>query len=266
MKKKILSLLLAVCMIMPCVFALNACTQTPPPEGPGPLTNSEKSVIYKEVAVSAWAEIGVDDPTVETSGNELMSVSIPDKKQETTDPSDLMLIKMNSNNMASVLYFIGLLYENSNFALTNGVVKFDGSAEISFGGTPVEYNYTFTLKPQLDIENNKVYLEAHTVANGTEEQYIVVDANYNFESKTMISFRTYTISGGMYCDLGITEDNKYKIYGTMDTTDTLAVAIDAEFNSFKTAVQNVSKLNTLFSEEIQEYMTINSKVMTELMG
>lgn len=267
MKKKSLSFALAICLLMSCVFALAACGKNPPSEEPNnELTNAQKATIYKEVAVSAWSEIGVDDPTAETAAFALTSATnIPDKKQETTDANDLLLIKMNSNNMASVLYFIGLLYENSNFALTDGVVKFDGTASLTDMGNPFEYNYTFTLKPQLDIENNKVYLEAYTVVNDVYEQYIVIDANYNFETKTMLSFRMYTISGDIYLDLGITENDEYKLYATMDTTDTLAVAINSEFTAFKNAVQNTPRLNGLFSEEIQAYMTLCNKVQADLM-
>ncbi|MBQ7348747.1 MAG: hypothetical protein IJW47_02005, partial [Clostridia bacterium] len=110
MKKRILSLVLAICLIVPCAFSLVACKGSTPP--PATLTNAELAVVYKEVAVSTWSEIGVDDPTTETTALALMSASsIPDKKQETTDAYDLLLIKMNSNNMAGVLYFIGLLFQ-----------------------------------------------------------------------------------------------------------------------------------------------------------
>lgn len=263
MKKKFLSFILAICLLIPCAFALTACGKNPSPDE---LTSAQKATIYKEVAVSTWAEIGVDDPTIETTALALMSVSsIPDKKQETTDTDDLLLIKMNSNNMASVLYFIGLLYENPNFALTDGIVKFDGTASVGMEGESYEYSYTFTLKPSLDIENNKVYLESYTITNGLYEQYIVIDANYNFETKTMLSFRMCAVSGGeMYLDLGITEDDKYEVYATTNTTDDFAVAIDSEFTSFKNTVQNIPKLNTLFSEEIQTYMTLCQKVQEEL--
>lgn len=270
MKKKFLSLILAICLIIPCAFALTACGGNPSSDGgrpsPDELTSAQKATIYKEVAVSTWAEIGVDDPTTETTALALMSaISIPDKKQETTDTNDLLLIKMNSNNMASVLYFIGLLYENPNFALTDGIVKFDGTASVGMEGESSEYSYTFTLKPSLDIENNKVYLESYTITNGIYEQYILIDANYNFETKTMLSFRMCAVSGGeMYLDLGITEDDKYEVYATMNTDDEFAVAIDGEFASFKNAVQNVPKLNSIFSEEIQTYMTLCQKVQEDL--
>lgn len=270
MKKKFLSFVLAICLLIPCAFALTACGKNLSPDGKNPsqdeLTSAQKATIYKEVAVSTWSEIGVDDPTTETTALALMSaISIPDKKQETTDTNDLLLIKMNSNNMASVLYFIGLLYENPNFALTDGIVKFDGTASVEMEGETSEYSYTFTLKPSLDIENNKVYLESYTITNGIYEQYILIDANYNFETKTMLSFRMCAVSGGeMYLDLGVTEDDKYEVYATTNTTDDFAVAIDSEFTSFKNAVQNIPKLNTLFSEEIQTYFTICNKVQAEL--
>lgn len=263
MKKKFLSFVLAICLLIPCAFALSACGENPPSND---LTNAQKATIYKEVALSAWSEIGIDDPTTQTTALALMSTSnIPDNKQEATEADDVLLIKMNSNNMASVLYFIGLLYENPNFAMTDGIVKFDGTASVGMEGESYEYDYTFTLKPQLDIENNKVYLESYTITNGTYEQYIVIEANYNFETKTMLSFRMCTVTGGeMYVDLGITEDNKYKVYATTNSADDFAVAINSEFISFKNAVQNIPKLNTLFSEEIQTYFTICNKVQAEL--
>lgn len=258
MKKKFLSFILAVCFVIPVAFTLTACGDKPPET----MTNAEMAATYKDVAKSTWSEIGVSDPTIDTSAAPLSNSVIPDKKQETSNASDLLQIKMNANNMASVLYLIGSLYENSNFALTNGVAKFDASVSIG----QMQMSYALTLKPELDVENNKVYLEAYIVVNQTNEQYIMVEANYDFENETLLSFRIYTLSGGMYVDIEMTADNKNKFYATIDSNDTFSVAVNQEFESFKDEVENITKLTLSFDTEFQNYMTLLNKVITELMG
>ena len=270
MKKRFLSLVLAVCMIISCAFAMTACTQTPPPGGSGGMTNDEIAVVYKDVAKSTWSEIGVSDPTVETSSLALLSSTIPDKKQETTLANDVLQIKLNANNMASVLYLIGALYENSNFELTNGVAKFSVSAEMA-GSI---YEYSFTIKPQLDVENNKVFLEAYIVVDnihGSMPQYFVVDANYNFESKTLLSFRIYTttydaqLSADIYVDIELTQDDKNKYYATIDASDDFAAAVASKKADFIGETQAVAELSFNFSTEVQTYMALLQKVIAQLM-
>ena len=53
-------------------------------------------------------------------------------------------------------------------------------------------------------------------------------------------------------------------YDTTSTTDEFAVAVEAEKNALTTASNDVTKLTTKFSSEIQVYMDVIQKVMTEM--
>lgn len=256
MKKKILGFALAASMVVAGAFTLTACG-----ESSQELTAAEKAVVYKEAAISTWEKMGVSDPTIETKTAALLSL-IPDKKQETANKNDILQIKMNANNMASVLYLVGSLYENSNFVMTDGYAKFSVSATI-FDYTN---EYEFTLKPELDIKNNKLYLAACITVGTVSSQYIVVDANYNFETKDLISFRLYTNTVGMYIDIEMGENGENKYYATMDGEDSFAVAVNAEKASFLSASESIAQLSYDFSAEYQAYMTLSQKVIEELGG
>ena len=46
----------------------------------------------------------------------------------------------------------------------------------------------------------------------TTNIFLYIGVDYNFETKTLVSFRLYTITAGSYLDIEMTEDNKNKIY------------------------------------------------------
>lgn len=256
MKKKILGFALAASMVVVGAFTLTACGG-----GSQELTDAEKAVVYKEAAISTWEKMGVSDPTTETKTAALLSF-IPDKKQETTSKDDILQIKMNANNMASVLYLVGSLYENPNFVTTNGYAKFAVSATIF----DLTSEYELTLKPELDTNNNKLYLAANITVNGKPSQYIAVDANYNFDTKDLISFRLYTNTVGIYIDIEMGENGENKYYATMDGEDSFAVAVNAEKDSFLSATESIAQISYDFSAEYQAYMTLSQKVIEELGG
>ncbi len=255
MKKKFLSFILAICLIIPCAFMLSACG-----ENPQNLTNAEMAVVYKDAAKSAWNKMGVSDPTIETSN--LLLSAVPDKKQNATDKNDILQVKLNANNMASILYLIGALYENANFVITDGYAKFSAEAEIF----DQSFEYDLTIEPKLDVKNNKLYLAAYIVVNKTNSQYIVVDANYDFGAKELKSFRMFTKTEAIYIDIGMDEKGINKFFATMDGSDDFAVAVDAENATFITNTETITKIDFDFSIEFQEYMTLSQKVVEELGG
>ena len=110
MKKKLLSVLLALVFTLPCMFSLAACKGDGESEE---LTNAQMSTIYKDVAVETWSKLGVSDPTTPAQAS-AMSVTIPDKKVETSDANSVLNIKMNANSMAGLMYMLSLLYQNEN--------------------------------------------------------------------------------------------------------------------------------------------------------
>lgn len=260
MKKKILSFVFAICFIIPCAFMFSACGNSIP-DSSQELTNTEMAVVYKDAAKSTWNKMGVSDPTIQASSITPTS-TLPDKKQNATDSDDIRQVKMNANNMASILYLIGALYENPNFALTEGYAKFSVTAQVF----EITFDYDLTIKPQLDVTNNKLYLSAYIVANQTSSQYVVVDADYNFSTKELISFRMYSKTPGIYVDIGMGKNGANKFFATMDSTDEFAVAVDAENVDFIANAQSIASLTFDFSLEFQEYMTLSQKVAQELGG
>lgn len=108
MKKKFVSIISSICLIIPCIFVFSACANTSKPEDG--LTSVELSNIYKEVAISTWNVIGISDSTVK-SNTQTTAVEISDKKTETTDINNLINIKRNANSMAGLVYLVSCLYQ-----------------------------------------------------------------------------------------------------------------------------------------------------------
>lgn len=267
MKQKILSFVLAICLIIPCAFALVGCEDQPPANPPTTLTATEKATIYKDVAVETWEKIGVNDPTVETAGISITPFSIPDLREEAQGTYEETMVRMNSNSVG-ILYFIGLLYENSTFSLTNGVAKFEAD---SMAG-PYEVHLVITMQPNIDIDNNKVSLKLITETTDKEtgdtlgSQFALFEANYNFETHTLNTFRLSSTTPGMYIDLGIDAQGKYLFYATEDATTDFAVAIDSSYNQMKTATASISKLVDSYTQEFAEYNKIIQRVQQQIMG
>lgn len=253
MKKKIFSFIMAICLILPAMLVISACA----PAGE-PLTKAELAVLYKEIAVETWAELGVNDPTQPVAQSTRLS-SVPDKRQETTDTHQVYNIKINANTMASVIYMVSLLYENETFETTNDIAIFDANATI-FGDT---FSQNYVLKTSIDKQNNKVYLETIVTVMGTS-QYSKVDVDYNFATQELIAFRYMANIMSDFVDMGLTADGKNMWYETSDATDTYAIAMTECKTQLEEAAESVTKLPGLFSEEVQAYMTILEKVKNEL--
>lgn len=242
MKNKILCLIMALFIFAPCVMMLSACT---PNEEP-PLTNVELAAIYKDIADSTWEKMDIQNPTTS-----LMS-AIPDFKTETSDADQVENIKLNANGMAGLLYMLGLLYENENFITTNNIAVFD--ANISIMQTNTIQNYI--LSSSIDKSLNKLYLEAVITTMGNK-QYSNLEADYNFETKELISFRFCSSIGEFaFVDMALTEDNKYMWYETDSASDEYAVSLLAKRDNFEASAVNIEKLSVFFDNEVQVYMDI----------
>lgn len=226
--------------------------------GGGELTRAELATTYKEVAESTWEMYDYQVPT--NSGLSLMSASIPDKKQEATEQSDIENIKMNMITMGAFLYMLGSLYTNDAFVVTNGYAKF--SATVSIGGGEFEQGYL--IKSSIDKPNGKIYFESIMSLADMSEQYSNLVITYDFTAKEVKAFTFITkISSGpmtMYGDMALTEDGKYLMYEidlalSTDANDFTA-AVDVVVNEFKSGAEGVEKLTTDFSSEMQIYFDV----------
>ena len=244
MKKKILNFIFTMFIIIPCMFAISACD----PTSPSTPTNAELAIIYKNVADKLWLKAGLENPT-ETISQTNASV---DLKQETNEPNAVENIKSNADSTAGLLYMISLLYQNENFNTTNNIAKFDATVTI-FDTTVVQ---SFTLSTSVDLQNNMLYLESISEVGGIQ-QYSQFQANYNFESKQLISFRFCSSIGEFaFVDMELTSDNKCMWYETEDPTNEYSVWLLAEKTSFVLDAENVEKLTANFDTEIQTYFTM----------
>ena len=234
-----------------------AVTVTAPP--PTEMTNAELAEVYKDIAVEAWAKIGIADPTA-SSQPALMSVVVPDKKQETTDEGAIDNIKINANSMAGMVYMLSLLYTNDNFVTTDGIAKFD--ANITMGGMP--FAQAYILKTDVDVENDKVYIETMITVEGNG-QYSLVEVDYDFDTETLKAFRyAGAMTFGEYVDMALTADGKNMWFTTSDSTDDFAVAMVTKMNAFTTASEQVTKLTANFDTEVQTYFTVLQSVIDQL--
>lgn len=257
MKKKILNIIFVICLMVPCMLMFGACGPTPPEE---PLTNAELSTLYKEVAVEAWETAGVSDPTAPSAQATLLSVSVPDKKQETDDVAQIANINMNANSMAGFVYMVSLLYANENFATTNNIAVFD--AQIMLGTQ--SFDQHFVLTTELSKQQNKVAVEVIVTVNGVA-QYSNVEISYDFNTQTLLSYRFITQVMDNYVDMALTQNDKYMWYSTNDEADTYAVAVNALKIDLQNRAESVQKLATNFGTEVQTYMDIVQQVMADMM-
>ncbi len=256
MSKKILALFLILCLF---ITAFTGCSQKPAGDNPptSELTNEELSAAYKQVAVSTWVSVGIDDPTVSVEPAQTFSVIVPDAKVEISfDGDEKDNIIMNSKSMGGLLYLLSSLYQNEYFALTNGIAKFD--ATVSMGTETFNQNYTITTS--LNKATGKVFVEVLTlVAEVNSEQYSCVEIDYNFNTSTLKSFRFYSYINILDAtvDMALTADGKYMWYESVSSQgDDVAQAIIQNKEDFNTRANSVEKLTTDFSEEMQIYFDV----------
>lgn len=271
MKKKILSLLMVLCLILPCGILLTGCGK----DKESKMSNEEKASAYKEVATKTWSKIGITNPLANLASYTSADNSNDDKIEVTiSDNNDNSLqFKITANNMATVLYLVGSLYENDNFKLTDGVVKFNATATVG----ETQRNYNFTLKPKLNIEKNKVYLEAYIAVDETSIQYVKVDADYDFDKSELkaftVDYYTYvnniidgqTSSDEIFTRVTLSDEGKAEIQQSKDSTKSFAQNITTNKNAFVDATKDVKKLEVNFNATIQAYFSLTTRLM-QLIG
>lgn len=267
MTKKLFSCMFAFLLLIPCMFLMTACANGNNDGDKGnptdSLTNEQLSDVYKQTALQTWSKIGIQDPTASGGNADALSVNITDKRAETTDSTNIQLIKQNAAADAALIYLLGELYNNASFVLTNDIVKFGTTSTI--GGMTCEYD--FILSPLIDTAKSKIYFEAivdvtmpssgSDSADGattqSSEQYVYAEFDYDFTKAELTAFRFCGIAGGMYIDLGIDSSGKNLIYYTTESTDDFAVAVNSAKTSLRNRAENISELSASFQTECQTY-------------
>ena len=233
-------------------------------------TNAELSVKYKDIAVALWNSAEVSDPTVD-AGPALVSAPVfPDVTDVTVDAGKIQNIKTNAASTGAIFYMISLLYQNAGFVLTNGVACFDAVCAVeTTPGSTTNMHYTFTIKPTLDEQNNKVVLELTSyIAEANATQYSYIEMNFNFEEKELSSYVFYSwidaIGGAV--GMALTEDGDYLYNSAEANTDAFAVAVIECKDAFVNANASLEKLTTNLDAEMQVYFDALNKILAEING
>lgn len=264
MKKKILSLIMVLCLVLPCGILLTACGK----DKESKMSNEEKASAYKDVATKTWSKIGVTNPLAGLASYTSADNSDEDKIEVTINGIDnnSLQFKITANNMATVLYLVGSLYENSGFKLTDGIVKFTATATV--GGE--SRSYDFTLKPKLNIEKNKVYLEAYTVVGENSIEYNKIDADYDFDKSELKAFTvdSYTYTkvdtqvSEVWTRVTLTSEGKAELQYTEDSTKTFSQEITTNKTNFVNAAKDIKKLDVNFNATIQTYFNLTLNILS----
>ena len=251
--KKFLTIILAFLLSLS-VFAVGCNGNEDGDDGQGnQLSREEISTIYIEVAMKTWEIYHYQQP--ETSGLSLFSVTVPDKKVETTIAHEVENIRLNLITMGGFLYALGSLYTNEAFVVTDGYANFD--ATITIGGE--EFNQNYLIKSSIDQENGKIYFQSILTVEEMSEQYSNVVIDYDFTNKEVKAFDFITKVGGngfaTYNNMAFTEDGKNLWYETYKS-DEFTLAVDTLSSEFKSGSEGIEKLTTDFSEEMQIYFDV----------
>ncbi len=230
--KRFLILLTALTLILTCTFGLIGCNEELP-TGDGGLTQAEASSIYKSAAKSLWTMLGVDDPTVETAETMLMSVDVPNFTEEMDSDSMIDGYKHNLATMALYVNFIGDLYANENFVLTDKIVTFCGAATMG----DMSYDSVLSMYSVIDKENDKIYFELGVGDPGLYNYtYFIYDIGYDFDATVATSYRMiYYEPGYVFNDQIFTADEKCYLAdsGELELYQESLDAYVADFNQRK---------------------------------
>lgn len=228
-------------------------------------TNEELSKQYKDIALALWESIGIEDPTKNQPQAVVTSAKFPEIKGETTDKSKIKNIHTNANTAAGIFYMISLLYENLDFELTDGVAYFDAVCSMTIGGQTIVNDYTFKIKPILDIANSLVKLELSSLVAGMT-QYSYMEMNFDFDKNNLKSYKFYSMIVEIENIVGmsLTEDGKYLFSAPENNSDPFAVKVKECKELFDATTKNVEKLTGDYNQEMQTYFDVLSRAISEI--
>lgn len=237
---KILVLALVVIAALTCSFSLFACgDETPKDSGnetaaSETITNETRSNACKDAATAIGNAI-----TGKSDGNKQFSFV-----ETTSNP-------YNETSL-TLVYYIGLLYEDEGFNITENPAHFGGKYDYDFGnsGNITIYDIYLTAYAIFDKENSKFSLyfsqEMHNDMFDVESE-IFLDIDYDFETKTVGDIYLYVgndgeviccakVSGGKSYDLSLSEhDEEYNTFMNNYTT------IDTNFTALKANTVNLTQ-------------------------
>ncbi len=268
--KKFLTVLLIIVMTACCFLV--GCTPTNDGDGGNGggsngggssgagITRQEEAAIYREIAKQVLSRVGIDlESTAQPAVASGYSVTIPDKKTETTDESAIHNIKFNAKDSIGITYLLSMLYSNENYVVVNGLAVFDVTYTIlnhtQTGIFPETVSSTLRIKSNLDTENDKVYFEAYVTfsANPDTFSYTIAEFGFDFDTSTVSYCRDVMAWESEYVDMMLTEDGRYLWYEPTET-DEFTMAVDQAKTAFLAECDTLTKLSHSFDAEMQAYV------------
>lgn len=190
MKRKVLSLVTAFCLIIACAFSMTACGSST--EQDEPMTKAELASTIKTVAKKAWEALGAGDPTVENPETQITAIrlanaTLPDEIKEVTG-NDATEIKAVAAGNIAIVNMIGDYYENENFVVSDKTVSFVVNMLDPNSGE-VYASSTLGILPKVDKKNGRVVIEMSIESDSMQalgvkeaKAYYIFDIGFDFEN------------------------------------------------------------------------------------
>ena len=214
MKKKFLSFILAICLIIPCAFALSACGKDD-----DKLTKAQYLAMLNSVSTACANYIESAEPQAQVLA---MSYNINDNDYKEVDNEEAMIEMIKAN--LTIIYLTENVVSRDDYSVSNDVTEF-------FVNDP-RYNGRVRMKIEYNKSTNITTATIYSVY-GQNIEYFLFDIDYNYKTEKLNSF---TITGCTGTDMSINFDtNKIKY------NDNKIYMLDKNveyYNEFKTDVKN----------------------------
>ena len=268
--KKLVSILLAICVCLTFGIMLVACGEKPDEKQPADeskeMTREEISTTYKTIANEAYKKLNFNqtsDTTVSAfKATSLSTTSLPEIGDEVdVNSKDQKFLRANAISMVAMIEFVGNLYANSNFVITEKIVSF--MVTMSMGSTEVVVS--FSILPVIDKDNNRAYIEM-TLEQNNSIVYYAFDLSFDFSTNTLNSMALGIFGIDANGDIESVNCQRMegeKFYLTTTGTDEYNAQAKQLYSDFTTKKQEEVKLTADFSTEFNAYQQVSQKAYND---
>jgi len=175
--KKIATLFISLIMLFS-AFA-TACSSSAISSERQEMANVYRNVAYQILNKAGLVAVG------EKSANPF-SMSVADKKTETSDEHAIENIKRNAKDAAGIMYLLSLLYTSDGFEVQDGIACFD----VNYTFQNEDISQTMNMKSSIDKQNDKVYFEVMVITpKYNSNSYTNAEFTYDFDTSILIDCR-----------------------------------------------------------------------------
>ncbi|MBE7075456.1 MAG: hypothetical protein E7375_00090 [Clostridiales bacterium] len=205
---------MAICLIIPCAFALSACGKDD-----DKLTKAQYLAMFNSVSTACANYIASAEPEAQVLA---VSYNINDNDYEEVDNEEAMVDMIKAN--VAFIYLIENIYSRDDYVVNNGIDEY------------IVRTLDWTAKARMKVEYNKsTNITTTTIywTYGNNIQYFVFDIDYNYKTEKLNSF---TITGCTGTDMSIEFETK-KIKFNNNKIYLLDENVEY-YDEFKTDVKN----------------------------